>query len=278
MITEVDADASARLGSCPSLVVIVMFMSSVYGARVNPTFTIRSADKRDARAVMRLAEAELELAPSFHWWNLQLSQGDCWCFIATAAVEGGRTVGVVATRSITADSRQGLPERGHISILVVDREHQVRVTSPPLDTLYAAALTVSDTLRLCTQGRGCGSMLLERACQSLQERSLGECISLYTKCDDPQMINFYCARHGFRVHARVPNYYRSARDALLLVRWSGPADGQPSDGAAGAAFGRDESQPEPLMQADHRALSETCRMRIITYPPEHYTIEDDLMS
>ena len=69
------------------------------------------------------------------------------------------------------------------------------------------------------------SMLLETACQSLQERNLGGCITLFARCDNTHAIDFYCERHGFRVHSRYTNYYRPvselvSRDAWLLVRRS----------------------------------------------------------
>ena len=183
-------------------VVLLALLTQGHAATVATSrFVLRSARDTDSRAIVSMVEPELIPAPGLSWWERCIAD-EGWCFVAEPRDDSGTIgaspiQGVVATRTCSAEF--GLPERGHVSVCVV---------------------------RAGSQGKGCGSMLLERACRVLHEKGF-KCMSLFVRCSNERALQFYLRRHDFTIHRRVAGYYLAAgglpvEDAFLLVRW-GPA-------------------------------------------------------
>ncbi|KAL3905031.1 MAG: hypothetical protein SGPRY_011064, partial [Prymnesium sp.] len=167
---------------------LVLLVGQQVLARQSAKLCFRQARSSDLPLLAQLVSSELQPAPGLAWWSDQLVEDDA-CFVAC---EDGAVVGVIATRVCAASD--GLPRRGHISVLVV-ASHM--------------------------RSQGCGSELLGCALQTLTAKGLGTCTSLYVRCSNDRAVDFYCRKHSFKIYQRVTAYYvdeHSVEDAFLLVR------------------------------------------------------------
>ena len=148
---------------------------------------VRPAKSADCVEVTCLAADDEGASPTLTWWRNRLTDGTSRWYVLEVL---SHVIGVVGV--LVREPSNGLPRRGHVTMLTVQREW-----------------------RRC----GGGSKLLGAALRSL-EADDHRCISLHVRASNAAALALY-VRHGFRQHARLPAYYHDPAEAgLLCVRWT----------------------------------------------------------
>jgi ribosomal protein S18 acetylase RimI-like enzyme len=93
----------------------------------------------------------------------------------------------------TREPSHDLPLRGHVTLLAV---------------------------HTAWRRRGYGALLMRTAIGALAPRHM--CVSLLVRSENTVAVRLYSGL-GFRVHRRLPGYYRDGGEGLLCVRWDNGA-------------------------------------------------------